>query len=196
MGLTEFLHEKGCAVIEGYSQQIPRQTETLRNLTNRPNIKVMEIGFNAGHSAETFLLHNDTLQLTSFDLGAHSYVKVGKEYIDKNYPNRHRLILGDSTKTVPKFFEENPTEKFDVIFIDGGHTYNIARQDLANCVNLSTPDTIVVMDDTCFKSNWVTHWTIGPTRTWVEHLEQNKIVELGREEYSAGRGMVWGKYLF
>jgi len=41
---------------------------------------------------------------------------------------------------------------------------------------------------------WHQEYTIGPTQTWLEHLEQNKIIELGRTDYCFGRGMSWGKY--
>ncbi len=42
----------------------------------------MEFGFNAGHSSEVFLENNNSLLLTSFDLGEHNYVLSAKEYID------------------------------------------------------------------------------------------------------------------
>jgi hypothetical protein len=38
----------------------------------------LEIGFNAGHSAEVFLKNNKDLILTSFDLGEHNYVTTAK----------------------------------------------------------------------------------------------------------------------
>jgi len=47
----------------------------------------MEIGFNAGHSAEVFLKNNNELFLTSFDLGFHDYITAAKEYIELKYPN-------------------------------------------------------------------------------------------------------------
>lgn len=195
MSLTSFLNSRGFYEFEGYSQQVQQQVEDLKKLTNKPNINVMEIGFNAGHSADVFLKNNNTLTLTSFDLGGHAYVPVGKEFIDAAYPNRHTLICGDSTITIPEYINNNKDKKFDVIFIDGGHEYDIAKADMENCFHLAHKDTIVVLDDTMFKTEWVQAYTIGPTRTWVEHIQQNKIVELKRIDYQIGRGMSWGKYL-
>jgi predicted O-methyltransferase YrrM len=196
MSITSFLNSRGFHSFEGYSQQVPQQVEDLIILTNKPNINVMEIGFNAGHSAELFLKNNNTLKLTSFDLGTHNYVETAKEYIDCMFPNRHTLILGDSTITVPLYIENNKENtKFDIIFIDGGHTYEIAQKDIDNCFNISHKDTIVILDDTMFTKEWELGYTIGPTETWKEHLEQKKIVELGRKDYSLGHGMSWGKYI-
>jgi predicted O-methyltransferase YrrM len=193
--ITTFLNSKGIHEFEGYSQQIPEQVSDLIRLSERPNMTVMEIGFNAGHSAEIFLKNNPSLTLTSFDLGIHNYVKIAKEYIDSKYPNRHTLIIGDSTQTIPQFIENNKDAKFDFIFIDGGHSYEIAKSDLENCFYLAHKDTVVALDDTIFTRGWERDYTIGPTNTWKEHLRQRKIYEHNRKEYCHGRGMVWGKYV-
>jgi predicted O-methyltransferase YrrM len=195
MSISEYLHHKGCKITEGHCQTESKEVEELIQLTKKQNLKVMEIGFNAGHSAEVFLKNNPSIKLTSFDLGSHDYVLTAKEYIDATFPNRHTLIIGDSTKTVPEFIRNNPNMKFDVIFIDGGHEYNIAKADIENCSHLAHEDTIVILDDTIFTKEWEAHWTIGPSRAWLENLQQNKIVEIERKEYGFGKGMCWGKYL-
>ena len=194
--ITLFLNSRGFNSFEGHSQQNPQQIMDLRNLTNKTKINVMEIGFNAGHSAEVFLKNNKSLTLTSFDLGRHNYVTTAKDYIDTNYPNRHTLILGDSRTTIPIYLENNKDTKFDFIFIDGGYDYKTVKADLSNCFHLAHQDSIIALDDTIFKEGWEEVWTTGPTKTWTEHLQQNKIVELNRKEYSKGRGMCWGKYIF
>jgi predicted O-methyltransferase YrrM len=193
--LTNFLNDNNFYSFEGHCQLEMQKVNHLIQLTNTPNISVMEIGFNAGHSAEVFLENNSSLTLTSFDLCEHKYVHTGKKYIDKTYPNRHVLITGDSTISIPSYINNNKNKKFDVIFIDGGHEYDIAKSDLENCFQLAHKDTIVAIDDTIYTPGWEQGYTIGPTKAWIENLNENKIIELYREDYCIGRGMSWGKYV-
>jgi predicted O-methyltransferase YrrM len=182
MNITRYLNSFGYNNYEGYCQQIPQQVEDLIQLTKHSKT-VMEIGFNAGHSAELFLSNSQCI-LTSFDIGYHDYVHNAKNYIDLMYPNRHTLILGDSTVTVPKC-----NNTFDVIFIDGCHEYDVAKQDLENCIKLAHKDTIIIMDDTIYTKGLETSWTIGPTNAWNENANIHKIC---RKDYMVGRGMSWG----
>ena len=141
--LNEHYESLNINVTQGHTQQSIRETSALKNLINNENIlNVMEIGFNGGHSAETFLSNNPNIHLVSFDIGRHDYVKIGKEFIDKYYPNRHELIIGDSLITVPKYAADN-IKKFDLIFVDGNHKYNAAKADLINCSKLAHKDTII-----------------------------------------------------
>lgn len=198
MSVTTFLNNRGLNIVEGYCEQIPGQVKDLIEIltNNKQIINVLEIGFNAGHSAELFLQNNKDIKLVSFDLGMHDYVLPAKEYIDLTYPNRHVLVLGDSRETIPRFIKDNKGLIFDIIFIDGGHDYEIAKSDLENCLHLAHKDTIVIIDDTMFIPKWMHTFNIGPTRSWSEFLEQNKVVELNRKDYCSGRGMCWGKYVF
>lgn len=153
----------------------------------------MEIGFNAGHSAEIFLDSNPHVKLTSFDLGEHDYVKVVKEYIDATYPGRHELILGDSTVTIPAHSYDST---YDLIFIDGGHDYEIASADLSSCARFAHKDTVVIMDDTMFSNDetWRATFNYGPTHAWMRAIQQGVIVETDHCDYRQYRGMSWGKY--
>jgi predicted O-methyltransferase YrrM len=152
---------------------------------------VMEIGFNGGHSAESFLKFNDKVKVVSFDIGDHSYVFEAKKYMDEHYPDRHSLVIGNSTETIPLYQDR---DNFDVIFIDGGHFYGIAKADLMNCKRLAHKKTLVFMDDVVRKPQWTKSYTQGPTQAWQEALEMGVVRELGAIEYSIGRGMVWGVY--
>ena len=196
--ITSYLLENGFTYndFEGYSGQIPDQVADLIHLTQPPSVKtILEIGFNAGHSSDTFLSANPNASVVSFDLGAHTYVAKAKEYIDRKYPDRHTLILGDSTRTIPEYTTNNPGKTFDAIFVDGGHEYPIAYADLSNCFALAHNDTIVMIDDTVYTETWQAGHTIGPTAAWENHIRMGKIIELNGKDYCPYRGMSWGTYL-
>jgi predicted O-methyltransferase YrrM len=193
MSLINYLKEKNCNISEGYSRSCYNEVIVLQLLCFGDNIKnILEIGFNAGHSADLFLNTNTNCNLTSFDIGEHDYVKIAKEFIDKTYPSRHTLILGDSTKTIPKYDSDI---KYDLIFIDGGHSYEVAKADLHNCKRFAHKDTIVVIDDTIYRKDWEREYTVGPTRAWLEGIKQNIITEISHKDFEPGRGISWGKYV-
>ena len=148
-----------------------------------------------GHSAETFLSSNKNIHLTSFDIGEKSYLKHGKLFIDKTYPNRHELIIGDSAITVPEFHKNND-KKIDIIFIDGGHEYDIANADILNCKNLAHEKTIVILDDTIDNIKLMNVWNKGHTKAWNDAKKNNIIKQIGSIDFSNGRGLSWGNYIF
>lgn len=198
MNIGDYLYLNNIFDMEGYSQQVPGQVQDLKNLVSNPSIKrVLEIGFNAGHSADIFLKNNPNIHLTSFDLNMRPCVTYGKKYIDMTYPGRHTLIIGDSTLKIPEFVNLHSNEKFDLIFVDGGHDYITAALDLFNCKKLADENTIVMMDDVSSNNNSETVWSIEPTAVWEIAKQKNIIREIHHSEYgNPGRGMSWGKYVF
>jgi predicted O-methyltransferase YrrM len=207
MPLHPHLVENGFTEFEGSMQQVPAQMEwfhrCLREHTYRPKT-ILEIGFNAGHSAEVFLHYSDDTHVTSFDLGEHAYVDCGKKYIDATFPNRHELILGDSRETIPAFSLANPDRKFDLIFIDGGHDFETAFADISNCRSLAHAETLVILDDTMYYPDGRPA-DCGPTNAWIRAISLGLIqeVEKGTMEnresrimFDYYRGMSVGNYVF
>lgn len=193
MSLNDYLLNRNINInyLEGFSQQIPEQTKDLISLCKDCKL-IIEIGFNAGHSSETFL-KNSKADVLSFDIGYHQdYLNIGKNYIDNIYPDRHSLIIGDSTVSIPKFKYEL---KADLIFIDGGHSYEVATADLLNCKKFSHKDTIVILDDTHFNESTMAPFNRDVNKAWENALTTGLVTEIKRMEYSEGRGMSWGKYL-
>ncbi len=157
-------------------------------------LNILEIGFNGGHSASLFL-KNKGCHVLSFDIGHHGYIEKAKKSIDSKFPERHNLIIGDSRITVPRYVEKNPNKKFDLIFIDGGHEYEVARADFVNCRKMANEKTILVMDDTVYKLRHRKKFHLGPTRVWEDALRDGEVVESGRAEFPPRpRGMSWGKF--
>jgi predicted O-methyltransferase YrrM len=199
MSLDTYLCRYAVTDYEGNSGQIPAQTARLVKLVQSlPSCaNILEIGFNAGHSANTFLSHS-LAHVTSFDLGDRQSVPYAKKFMDLKYPTRHTLIIGDSTQTIPEWTKQSDTMQDlsqDLLFIDGGHTYEIAMADIMNCKALAHKDTIVVIDDVCMTLADQQEWTLGPTKAWSECMMNGIISMEGSERYAVGRGMCWGKYI-
>jgi predicted O-methyltransferase YrrM len=196
--LNDYFRKNNIKITEGNIGGISeQQNEIIEILKNNTNIsKIMEIGFNAGHSAELFL-ENSNAYVYSFDIGTHfhQYLKYGKVYINNKFPNRHTLVFGDSMETIPRFKSKNDI-KFDVIFIDGGHDYDIAYADLINCRELAHSETIVIMDDIVKNPSYHAGYTIGPTNAWNDLVNSNMLLEISHTDYSFGRGQSVGKYLY
>lgn len=159
-----------------------------------------EIGFNAGLSSQAFLNASPITQVISFDLVEHGYTMVAKKLVDANFPGRHTLIKGDSTKTVPEFKRQNPDIAFDLVFIDGGHDYEVARADIQNMLPLCHSKTAVIIDDL---TPW-NRWGKGPSKAWNEAIRDGIVQQL--ELFTDGKAVekpehrgkrVWalGRYL-
>jgi predicted O-methyltransferase YrrM len=171
--LIRFLEGRGHLPLEGSSS--PAQQDYLRRLVRRSGARLVgEIGFNAGFSSLALLSASADVQVVSFDIGCHEVVGPAKEFVDAQYPGRHELILGDSAQSVPEYRVQNPETSFDIVFIDGGHDYEQARDDISNMRALSHPGTCVVVDDL---TPWF-WWGEGPTRAWTEAVSQGLIAPI------------------
>lgn len=154
---------------EGFSS-IGQRVFFRRLLHERKSIcQILEIGFNAGHSAVAFLSSRPNIYVTSLDLGQHKCVDVAKRYVDTLFEGRHRLLLGDSKKTLKTLVNEKKT--YDLIFIDGGHDIETAKSDLALAQCLSHRDTIVIMDDVLPG----VYWGRGPSIAWADAVREGMI---------------------
>lgn len=145
---------------EGNTGKYPKYQSLLFKLTNELKPKrILEIGFNAGHSACCFLNASPKSEMVTFDQcrwGTEApALKVLQEHFNIS------LVNGDSTVSVPKYFEENDT-KFDLVFIDGGHINDVPYLDMMNTKDRVNTGGILIVDDMgvgsvtgCYKKvNW------------------------------------------
>lgn len=160
--------------IEGYLSR--KQADWFRDLLEKnPSVtRIIEIGFNGGHSSCVFLSARDDITVVSFDLGFHGYVTRAKQYIDQTFPGRHTLVLGDSRETVPAYRADHPAEMFNLAFVDGGHEYEVASADLRNILPMTHPAGLIVMDDL---KTWKNYGR-GPNQAWHEAKEEGIVSEL------------------
>jgi predicted O-methyltransferase YrrM len=143
--------------------------------------RVAEIGFNAGHSALAILGADPLVTLVSFDLGDHPYVDYCAKFVATQFPGRHQLILGDSAQTVPRYADEHADERFDLVIIDGGHTFRAAWADLLNCRRICQPSGVLIMDDLTPEYCWGRK----PTEAWERAKAEGWIQEIDRFEEAA-----------
>ena len=195
--LKDFYLKKNIKIAEGNIGDNNQQGNDIISILKTINPKnILEIGFNAGHSSEIFLKYSNAY-VHSFDIGDHfhEYLKYGKLFINHKYPNRHTLIFGDSTTTIPDFSNNKNINniKFDIIFIDGGHEYEIAYKDLINCRDLAHEKTIVIMDD-IISSDEYFNYTVGPKKAWNQLISDNLLKEIKHSDYGPGRGQSVGIY--
>jgi hypothetical protein len=133
---------------EGYvSDEQKKQFQ--EHLALYPNIQsILEIGLNGGHSAEFFFQCCKKLKrFSSFDINMHAYTPPAAEYFSLKQKGKFEFILGDSAITVPQYAQKFPNQKFDLIYVDGKHTYEACTQDVLNCKKLAHADTLLWIDD-------------------------------------------------
>jgi len=124
---------------EGLSGKYIQQTKVLHYLAARPSIgHICETRFNMGHSGFNSLTSNPKAVVHSFDTGRHDYTRVMQRFTMEQFPGHFLSTLAtrDSRVTVPQFVRANPRFQCDLIFVDGGHTYDIAMVDLENFVSI------------------------------------------------------------
>jgi len=118
--------------------------QTVRQRCLKANV-VVEIGFNAGHSATVILESNPHVVLYSFDILCHRYGPPCVAQIKKTYGERFHFFQGDSTVQVPACLP--PDLKADVIFVDGSHDYADVVLDIQNSARLMHPGSRMLLDD-------------------------------------------------
>ena len=126
------------------SEDIQNYTFLFEYVSSLKPKSILEIGFNAGHSACCFLNASPNSSLVTFDICRHGTeepaYKVLKKYFDIE------LVKGDSKITIPEWSLNN-NRKFDFIFIDGGHDFDTCSWDIANCIPLLSKEGTIVVDD-------------------------------------------------
>ena len=112
---------------------------------------IVEIGFNAGHSARLGLTANPDLIYRSVDFGQ-PYSEACYGVLRARFGDRISLTIGDSLDVIPRIKEIYP--EIDTMktgwFIDGDHSYEHCKQDLDNVLRQVKDDESIYMDDTNF----------------------------------------------
>mmetsp|Transcript_41934 Transcript_41934/g.115658 ORF Transcript_41934/g.115658 Transcript_41934/m.115658 type:complete len:574 (-) Transcript_41934:54-1775(-) len=172
--------------IEGHSNLIPEARRVMSELASHPAVEtICEIGFNGGHGTLRWL-HSSKAKVYSFDLGEHDYSRPAASWLQARFPGRLTVTWGDSVETLPEFHARHPDVECDLVFVDGGHSYEVALADLKNFAAMANPRRHrILMDDTHLS---------GPDGAWRTLLDAGNATELGRSSGSFVEGV--GSYGF
>lgn len=110
-----------------------------RNLWRASRFKrsMLEVGVNACHGALMCLSGNPDLVWTGVDICSHAYVEPCVAYLAAEFPGRVRFFKGDSRETLPWLATHRAELDFDLFHVDGGHTDELCRADISNCLRLA-----------------------------------------------------------
>lgn len=141
--------EGNCFYYHNTTNQINNGTNKQINLFSvaRMGEIILEIVFNAGHSALLFLLANPNNKVYCFDICWHKYTKPCFEYLQAFFPRRVFLYPGNSIETIRQFKTDNPDMKFDVVHVDGCHDPYVSNIDFFQSKELSKRKGILIFDD-------------------------------------------------
>ena len=104
---------------------------------------ILEIGFNAGHSALLMLAANPNVSVTSVDTCYHTYSRPCFEYLQSIFGSRISLIAQQSSD----IWRGLDAGKFDGYHVDGGHDLVTAGMDMDNCINRGSHGSVILFDD-------------------------------------------------
>ena len=110
-----------------------------RNLwrSTRFKSRLLEIGVNAGHSALLTLSANERLVYHGVDIGQHKYTEPCVRFLTQEFPGRVHMYFGDSREVLPYLATHRRDFDFDIFHVDGGHTSELCRTDISNCLRLA-----------------------------------------------------------
>jgi len=169
-------------------QQIPEEyVEYLWFLKNHKFESYLNIGVGKGGSflIETYI---QPLLKLSVAIDNSSYwgneqkntIRQNISFLQKN--TNTKIVFFDGTSR--KFFDEHPDEKFDIIFIDGDHSYDGVKFDFINSEKLLKKDGYLVFHDIA------SHQCSGVNNLWNEIKKQNCLEFIKSDKCGIG---IWKK---
>ena len=99
--------------------------------------RLLEVGVNAGHSALLALSSNPRLEYYGVDIMSHAYTAECVDFLKGEFPGRVHLFTGDSREVLPWLVSRRAELAFDIFHVDGGHSEDICRSDMSNCIQIA-----------------------------------------------------------
>ncbi|MEE8385570.1 MAG: class I SAM-dependent methyltransferase [Dehalococcoidia bacterium] len=126
----------------------------------------LEIGVFRGRSASVVGATHPDCAIYGFDLWIEDYFAapntgpdfVRQELLAAGHRGSVTLTSGPSAETLPAFLRQHPDLYFDLITVDGDHSFLGAARDLANTLPRLKVGGIVVLDDICLAPDLKRLW--------------------------------------
>jgi hypothetical protein len=117
--------------------------------------RLLEVGVNAGHSALLALSSSPRLEYYGVDKMSHGSTAECVDFLKGEFPGRVHLFTGDSREVLPWLVNPRAELGFDIFHVDGGHTDEACRSDMANCIRIASgqPGRHVLLDDV--HASWI-----------------------------------------
>jgi predicted O-methyltransferase YrrM len=109
--------------------------------------RLLEIGFNAGHSALLALSRVPHLHYVGIDIAENPYTLSCASIIEQSFPGRARVIIADSRLELPRMLLSGEP-RMDAVHVDGGHDELTAQLDIMHALLVTRFGGIVIVDDT------------------------------------------------
>jgi len=139
----QFDHHEGCSfgwtTVNALLSQILFHEEVIDEIKPKT---VLEIG--TYKSMYPYFLKKNLSDVKVHTFGINEESQKCVDLVNQHFKeNFVTFYAGDSTKTLTEFEPEDII--FDMAWVDGGHTYNVAYSDLVNCARLEIPE--ILIDD-------------------------------------------------
>lgn len=139
--------------------------EQLKKIKPINEIKYLEVGTRRGWSAATVGSVLPTCDMYCFDMWVENYSSspnpgpdfVQSEVTKVGYNKKINFISGDSHKTLPKFFKDNPNLELDLILVDGDHT-ELTKLDLDDTMPHVALGGYLIFDDIYYPNMVAEFW--------------------------------------
>jgi predicted O-methyltransferase YrrM len=130
--------------VQGNIYDVMEEVKFYAHAANLDNVTVIcETGFNAGHSAITFLFANPNSIYFGFDLGDMGWSSQSVKFVQYLFPTRFHYVKGRTTDTLKEANMKG--HKCDLLSVDADH--NNAYTDFVLGKAVSRPHAYVLADD-------------------------------------------------
>jgi len=125
-----------------------RQAKFIEIIKDLKPKNIIEIGYNAGHSALLICQNSPVDNLYIFDINTHHYTIPNYNVFKNAYPDKNIVFTEGSTiDTLKPFMDAYDGELFDFVEVDGGHTTDLVLNDVYSTWNKIRSGGIIYIDD-------------------------------------------------